>query len=51
MHNNANALSIGAKFVSSEDAKQVVHAWLSTPFSNEERHARRVAQIEEVAHE
>jgi ribose 5-phosphate isomerase B len=50
-HNNSNVLSIGAKFVSSDDAKHVVHAWLSTPFSNEERHARRVAQIEEVAHE
>ncbi len=50
-HNNANVLSIGAKFVSSDDAKHIVHAWLSTPFSNEERHARRIAQIEEVAHE
>ena len=50
-HNNANVLSIGAKFVSSEDAKHVVREWLATSFSNEERHARRIAEIETVAHE
>ena len=50
-HNNSNVLSIGAKFVSSDDAKQVVQAWLSAPFSNEERHARRNAQIDDVAHD
>ncbi len=51
MHNDANILSIGAKFVSNSDAKHVVHAWLSTPFSNEDRHLRRIGEIESVTHD
>ena len=49
VHNDANALSLGARFLASEEAKDVVKIWLSTAFPAEVRHARRVAQIDEVS--
>ena len=48
-HNDANALSLGLRFLSLEEAKQAVQKWLSKGFSGEERHARRIRQIEEAA--
>jgi ribose 5-phosphate isomerase B len=48
-HNNANALSLGFRFLSLDDAKDAVEKWLSDPYSAEERHARRVKQIDELA--
>lgn len=47
-HNNANILSIGARFVSSEEAVRIALAWLSVGFSNAERHVRRIEKIENI---
>lgn len=46
-HNNANALSIAARFVTEEEAKEAITAWLTTLFTNEGRHARRLKKMAE----
>lgn len=45
-HNNANILSIGARFVSENDILRAVKLWLEMPFSNEKRHIRRIEKID-----
>lgn len=47
-HNDANVLSIGARFVSVEETLKVVDLWLKTEFSNEERHVRRLKEIDDL---
>lgn len=47
-HNNANCLSLGARFLDVETAKKVTLEWLKEPFSNESRHERRINAIESV---
>lgn len=46
-HNDANVITLSGRFVSLEDNKAIVDAFLSTDFG-EGRHARRVAKIMEL---
>lgn len=41
-HNNANVVGIGARMHTSEEALEIIDAFLSEPYSNEQRHQRRI---------
>lgn len=45
-HNNANILSLGARFLDADLTKRLVKLWLETNFSGEDRHIRRIAKID-----
>jgi ribose 5-phosphate isomerase B len=49
-HNDANMLAMGARVVGSELAKMIVRTFLTSEFLGE-RHARRVAQINQIDNE
>ena len=44
-HNDANVIAIGARQHTFEEAAAFIDLFIATPFSNEERHVRRIAQI------
>ena len=46
-HNNANILALGARVLGEGLALKIVDTFLDTPFSNDERHVRRISMIEE----
>ncbi|MEE1938105.1 ribose-5-phosphate isomerase [Streptomyces sp. TRM 70361] len=46
-HNDANVIAVGARMHSTEEAVSIVEAFLATPFSGAERHARRIAMLAE----
>ena len=45
-HNDANVLALGARVVGEGLAIKIVDTFLDTPFSNDERHIRRIRKIE-----
>ena len=46
-HNDANVCAIGARQHTLEEAMHLIDLFLAEPFSKEERHARRIAQLAE----
>ena len=47
VHNDANVLSLGVRFLDTVEAKEAVKMWLETPFSQDARHVRRIKKLEE----
>lgn len=48
-HNDANALSLGLRFLTLDQARDAVARWLAAPFPGDARHARRIGQIDQLS--
>ena len=44
-HNDANVIAIGGRMHTIEVCKELIDVFLATPFSNDERHIRRIGQV------
>ena len=44
-HNNANIVGIGGRMHSIAECKRIIDAFIETPFTNDERHIRRINKI------
>ena len=44
-HNDANVISVGGRMHTVEEMTQFIEVFLTTPFSNDERHVRRIGQL------
>ncbi|MCS3491632.1 ribose 5-phosphate isomerase B [Arthrobacter sp. JUb119] len=44
-HNNANVIAVGGRQHSVEEAAELIEAFLAEPFSEAERHVRRIGKI------
>ncbi len=47
-HNDANILSLGARFITEEEMKRVVFEWLNTAFVADSRHTRRLDKMARI---
>ncbi len=47
-HNDANILSLGARFVDQKEIGEIVRTWILAHFSNGTNHVRRIKKIEEL---
>jgi len=47
-HNDANILVLGARVLNAEDAKLIMEKFFDTPFSQAERHIKRIQKITEL---
>ncbi|OGE16651.1 hypothetical protein A2858_02295 [Candidatus Daviesbacteria bacterium RIFCSPHIGHO2_01_FULL_36_37] len=48
IHNGANVLSLGVRFLTEAQAKEAVKVWLDAPFATEDRHIKRIEKIKKI---
>jgi ribose 5-phosphate isomerase B len=48
IHNGANMLSIGFRFIEENEVFEAIKVWLTAPDPSEERHLRRIEEIREI---
>ena len=48
LHNNANILALASKYVKGENLSEMLHIWLTTGFTSDERHLRRLKKIRKI---
>lgn len=48
---DTNVLCLPGRFLGTDDAKEILRVWLTTPFSGAPRHKRRIAKIEAIEQE
>lgn len=46
LHNDSNVLAMGGRVIDVDLALKIADVWVNTPFSNEERHIRRINKID-----
>lgn len=46
--NNANVLSIGARFITEEEMRLAVKEWLDTPFKDTDKYKRRITKMDRI---
>ena len=51
LHNDANVLAIGERITGAGLAEDIVAAFINTPFSEDERHIRRIDKIKAIEEE
>ena len=44
-HNNANVIAVGARQHTQDEVLELIRAFVAEPFSNDERHVRRISKI------
>lgn len=47
-HNDSNMIAFGARIISIEKAKEIVDTWLTTEFSNGDRHNTRISMLKDI---
>lgn len=47
-HNDTNVLCLGSRFVAAEYSAEIAKVWLTTPFSENPRHAQRIKKIQSL---